>query len=273
MINVGRTKIALLVLIAGVGLFLWFGIPALPQARVMNRDVAMYGSILSVPATCEEGTLYIPTFSYYTLVRCGPSSTWSYHVGGMQAYPPSLGDYAWVNQGGASTYLDLGGIQIQVTNAAGTNLRILKRAEPTLSYDVIMLVYYDLSSNDYNQAGVLWRQSADGKVVAWGVRRDSAVSTGISLAVGKYTDATTFDSWYAGSPALVSLPQSGYLWMEMVSNNVNRYLYYSLDGTNFHPFLTTTRTDFLTPDEIGFFGESNSVVDFPTVTLLSWRVL
>jgi hypothetical protein len=226
-------------------------------------------TVANLPAAATAGRVFLPTNGYYLYRDNGAS--WDTWYNGRQVTEPVDGDFAWINQGGASVSITNGGIYLSSPASASTNLRIRKKAAPSTPYTITAQVIpsYSVSHADM---GVLFRQSSDGKLHTF---RFSA-ATGIAATAvrsRKLTNETTVSSDYnlvtgaADIPIFISTP----FWMRIADDGANRILSYSVDGYNFVTVLTIGRTDFLTADEVGFFANSVNASLACGITLLSWE--
>ena len=82
---------------------------------------------------------------------------------------PVVADFDWVNQELATAVDDTYGIYMYCEQATGfSDWRILKKAAPSTPYSVTVLMtppsYYD----DGKDAGLILRQSSDGKLISFG---------------------------------------------------------------------------------------------------------
>lgn len=88
---------------------------------------------------------------------------------------------------------------------------------------------------------------------------------GPRAAYNKYNSPTSFNSSYFDAPFFMT----PYLWLRLEDNGTNRRIGWSNDGRNFFYFLSTTRTDFLTPDQATIVVEADNVG--AALTLVSWK--
>lgn len=101
---------------------------ALDQFR---QDICQTGTLASATAA-KAGSLYLPNNGISILRDTGAAfAEWG------PAFPltkPVDGDFAWINQGGATVSTTTGGILLQGAADAGTQLRIRKKAKPATPY-------------------------------------------------------------------------------------------------------------------------------------------
>lgn len=184
---------------------------------------------------------------------------------------PVGSDFAWVNQGGATVADFGGGAQIlTVPGSATTSLRCRVKTAPATPYTITALLavsFTDVASSPI--AGLCFRESGTGEIVNAGL---CWISSKLSWHIGKYTNATTWSGanyYYTGNPIAFS-PCIGVV-LRIADDGANRICSYSADGYNFKVLHTVGRTDFLTADQVGFFGDAGaSASQSPLVSLLSW---
>jgi hypothetical protein len=111
--------------------------------------------------------------------------------------------------------------------------------------------------------GIVLRESGSGKLVGCNLSQDA------EIRMSKYDSPTAFSSHYSSNGGIRY--SGGLLWLRFTDDNTNRKCWISMDGINFWQVSTIGRTDFITPDEIGFFvNNENATYDVAT-TLLSWK--
>lgn len=214
----------------------------------------------SPPASPVEGDLWLPSDSFYTLRR-GPAA-WVPWGPIFPMTPPASADFSWVNQGGASIDTTPGGVYLLAPAGAGNNLRIRIKAAPAPPYIITAALLPHKYIQNYAYCGLVWRQSADGKLVAF--------AYGLSanqLSGDKFTSPT---AWSANYFLLTTRPADP-LFLRIADDGVNRICSWSADGQHFHPIHTIARTDFLTANQVGFFADANNATYPCGITVLSWK--
>jgi hypothetical protein len=188
------------------------------------------------------------------------------------AYPdftaPIDANYAWVNQGGASiaptTVQGASGLFLRIPVNATDSLRIRKKAAPATPYTVTVAFLPALINLNFQAAGLVFRESSSGKIVTFMLDAGTGI---MNLSSQKWTNATTFSASYSVQSKTLS---AGLTWLRIADNGTNRILSYSSDGKNFIVYHTVGRTDFLTANEIGFYGAEKTNIYEAGMTLLSW---
>lgn len=189
-----------------------------------------------------------------------------------QIYPeftsPVNGDFDWVNQGSASVTVNAnGGIHLIAPANASTSYRIRKKAAPATPYTITAAFIFNFATVDFQQGGLLWRQSSDGKLVTMAVGFGNTFPGDVEFVSQDYTNETSFSASNATQDAI----PVGVVWLRIADDGVTRTASYSFDGYNFVTLLSEGRTTFLTADEVGFFMNTSSAAVQAAGTLLSWE--
>jgi hypothetical protein len=219
----------------------------------------------SPPASPASGDLWLPSDSYVALRYSG--SVWMPWGPIVPLKMPVDGDFAWINQGGASvTALSTGGIRMVGTT--GTAIRIRKKAAPSPPYTVTALFLNACASTNYLKFGLCWRQSSDGKLVLM----TAVYNGGWKVQASKSAD-TAFTGFadYVAATAVADGYVSRGIYLRLEDDNTNRKCYYSFDGLKWTLFHSVGRTDYLTADEVGFWCDGTSSGTAPDFTVLSWK--
>jgi hypothetical protein len=86
------------------------------------------------------------------------------------------------------------------------------------------------------------------------------------FAIQKFTNNTTFSASYTLSGG-IGFQSGRFGCFQINDNGTNRLYNFSFDGINYATVLTTTSSDFITPNQIGFAADPFSSVA-PTNTLM-----
>lgn len=222
------------------------------------------GTDASKPTT-PAGDLYLPNNGFQI-----------YRPNGSSAIPwgpifpftaPVDGDFAWINQGGASVTTTNGGIYLAGPAGAGNNLRIRKKAAPSAPYKIEAAFLPNSYPIDNTCMGLLFRNSGAGTIAMIRLVH-VATDGGFVIYISKWTNATTFSANYAG-PFRWHNP--GIIYFRIQDDNTNRISEVSGDGQNWITLHSVGRTDFLTADEVGFGVESFNATGPANMTLLHWK--
>jgi len=230
----------------------------------MTDDCVVPGLYDNIPLPEKTGKLYFPTNKAGNIARDNGAS-WDYYGMLHKLVPPVAGDFAWVNQGGASYDATYGPLQFQSIAGAGNNLRILKKAAPATPYSITIFYTAMHWNGVQSRVGFVWRQSSDGKLV-------TVATKGLtnSYENSKWTDPTTFSANYQ-SFSLAQFSSPDIMWLRMSDDGVNRTVEYGPDGINWREYHTVGRTDFLTADEVGIVVNANHASIACSMLLLSWE--
>jgi hypothetical protein len=225
-----------------------------------------YGSL---PAAGSAGALYIPTDIPALLRDTG--STWDRFIGGAKATDvPTSG---WTTSlGGSSTVAaNKDGRLFTVPSVAGVNWRLEYRTlSPTSNYTFTVYIESALYQSVEGYGALILRNSSSGSFIVFG---HAVVSpNGFQLASVKYTNTTTGVAVYA-SQTYVTLPGGQPNWLRVRDDGTNRFFEYSYNGgVDWQLHYSTGRTDFITPDQIGW-GAHASGGQTNYARLRSWSVV
>ncbi len=169
--------------------------------------------------------------------------------------------YSWVNQGSAVVTTPGAEVVLRTVFSASENLRIRVKTVPAAPYIVQMAFIPTFFDVNYSNCGMVLRDSGGGGLVTLDVRYNSALAATAAFSATTYNSPTSFNVLYTLTPASPSvLPfQTGLcMWMQIQDDNTHRIFSVSNDGVNWFQVLSVTRTDFITPDQIGYYVESSS---------------
>jgi hypothetical protein len=168
---------------------------------------------------------------------------------------------------GSSTLTDVGTplTAMKLTPPAGTgsNLRVYSKSAPSTPYTI----YTCLSTQIFppngvtiiTHCGMCFRESGTAKVKVFGLAAGSISSTdyGAILALGNYTNPTTFSTWnrqvaWGFNPRQV--------WCALEDDGTNIKFHMSNNGLAFQEVWSETRGTFFTtaPDEVGLYYNTNT---------------
>lgn len=225
------------------------------------------GTRANLPATTEAhaGDRYRTTNGLYEYVYNG--SAWVAFALGFPVTEPDSSLFAWRNQGGAAVSATRGGAALTVPASASDNHRIREIAVPTAPYILTAAMIPHFKSSNFAFAGLYLVESGSGKLITLGVASDNGLTNGTrAIQCTKWTNVTTFSAHYQSQLWNLS---AALVWLQIEDNNTNRIVRYSMDGFNWIQLHSVSRTDFITPDKIGFGGNSiNSEVVY--ANLLHW---
>lgn len=172
--------------------------------------------------------------------------------------------FSWFNQSTSSVTTDGNGNVVLTTPNTSNTIR--GRTRPFTSTPsggspatVIMKAMFDCQVGGNSYAGIFLADSSD-QCVVFGAYNCYG---GGPMAVEKFTAPGTFSAAYT-SRAKDSMLQWP-IWLKMVDDGTNRVWYISWEGDYWERFTSQGRTDFLTPNRVGYFfknetGASGSLV-------------
>lgn len=249
--------------------FVMIGIAA-NQYNTSNSDNVSGGSTTGTyatnPGTCTDGALRFPSDSFY-LLRCA-SNAWIPWGPFFPMTQPVSGDFAWINQGGASVDTTYGGIFLNAPAGAGNNLRIRKKTAPATPYTIkiaFIPLYPDKAAT--SDCGFIWRQSSDGKLINFSY---AVGGSDTAITSADWTSATVYSAGNFDRLRGYAISNSP-LWLWAEDNGVNRITKFSTDGQHWYQTSSEGRTTFMTADEVGFFCNANNATYPAAMTLLSWK--
>ena len=234
------------------------------QITAIVPPVIGSGALGTEPAPAVAGYLFFPTDAPF--VERYNGTIWSPFGPIYPLTRPVNGDFAWVNQGGASISAANGSLYLLGPAGAGVNWRLRTKAAPATPYVITAAFLLDGLSVDFHQVGLVWRASGSGALVVFSLQTNPAADLP-QLGTIKYTNPTTFSAIYTQARYMPRSP----IWLRIADDGVNRIASFSPDGFNWQVLHTIGRTDFLTANEIGF-GVDCENATFPVgLTLLSWK--
>ncbi|MGN6700005.1 MAG: hypothetical protein ACTHMR_17765 [Thermomicrobiales bacterium] len=222
------------------------------------------GTLASRPAAATAGNLYLPTDAPFVYRDTG--TTWESWGPLRQLTPPSAGSYTWVNQGSATTDTSHGTLILSAPAVAGDQIRALVKSVPAAPYTVTIAIIPAVPGLNYAQCGLVLRESSSGKLALLNYCCDTTQNTGYRVQTQKFTNPTTFSASSITLPAPTGHP----LWLRLQDDNTNRIASVSLDGVNFWQIHSVGRTDFLTPDQIGLYVNTNQGTYPTAMNVLHW---
>jgi hypothetical protein len=227
-----------------------------------------YGLFTNRPVQGQSGRTYYATDQ--SVFYYDDGSSWK--AIGPNIKPvvlPSVSEFTWVNQSGASATDSGAGIYLKTlgTNSGSISSRLLVKSAPSTPYTIsACLEYAGVTSfgSSNGPVGLCFRQSSDGKFQAFTI--DFNQTGDCVMASTKYNSTSSINSVYHSD-------DSGYIagtvWLRIKDDGTNRLCEYSRDGVNYNNFHFVSRTDFITADQVGFFVDP--IYQDIRVTFVSWE--
>ena len=233
------------------------------------------GLYASKPGSASNGDIYLPTDSFYDFLVWG-GGAWKHILNGLECTPPINSEFAWVNQGSATTTTTNGGVFLSTPAAAGTSLHLRVKLAPATPYTLTTMVIPAQVWANTHHGGICFRESSSGRLITLGIESDS-IQTRAQLSV--FTWASPTDSSGARQAFILTqilLSRSG-LWLRIADDGTTYTFSFSADGQNFVTIYTLTHAAAITagywtsaPDQIGFGGNPNNATYDWGMTLLHW---
>lgn len=220
---------------------------------------SQFGAYASLPAAGSAGLVYYCTDCDAVFRDNG--TTWDrvrFGVGGTtQPIPPTSG-WSTTTMGSATVAADKDGRLITAPSAAGDNWRVEYRTlTPTSNYTFTAYIEHMSAYVDGSYSGLVLRNSSSGSMVIFGPDLVPSNGAATRIRAMKWTNATTYSADYGTARKSYELPGGAIpKWFRIRDDGTTRYFEYSPNGIDWFPFTTTSRTDFITPDQIGW-GISN----------------
>lgn len=225
------------------------------------------GAVGGEPGGALVGDLFIPNDG--AVVERYTGSVWSPWGPIYPLVAPDPAAFSWVNQGTATLDTTHDGIILAEPTPGGRNGRLRVKSIPTAPYTltVAFTVLVGLSPGDAVEAGLVLRDSASGNLVYF---TEIYLSGAHWLGYYRQSDPSTFVS---GTNLGSVAPAVGMslLWLRIEDDGSSyRTCSYSLNGQTWFQATQQSRTDYITPDQIGFFVDANSCGQPVALHLLSW---
>jgi hypothetical protein len=241
-----------------------------PSGSSSHIVVGAYASAPSTPAS--DGDMYQCTDCPLTML--GLSGAWVYfHKGQKIGLPSQL--TTWMNQG-TSVLTSFGPFRsITPQPFATANVRGYEKALPASSnYTVTIRLRMVGPNTSFANCGIYLRNATNGlmHVIAFVGRSATGSINALeqTIGVGKYSNVTTYNSDYL---APVNWERPDELWFRFKDDGANRISYISADGYTWLQLHTVGRTDFVTPDTVGFYADPENATASSNiiVTCLSYE--
>ena len=198
-----------------------------------------------------SGTLQVGAFSpgsLYKLTTPPASASWT---------NVSLGTSRFETQRNGTLFLS-------AALGSSPDFKVAARSAPATPYKITACIQplFHPGTNS-SVVGIGWRDSSNGRLATW-INYASAGS--IRFGYNKYNSPTSFNSSYFDVLGFY-MP---FLFMRLEDDGTTRRIGYSMDGENFFFFSATSRTDFLTPDQVCIFVDPENIP--AAMSVLSWKV-
>lgn len=204
------------------------------------------------PSAGTKGRMYVS--NDVGLIQRDNGTSWERIWGGPLGWmtaPPTSG-WSTTNMGTSTWAADLDGYLMtlppnQTANSWNIAVRTLT---PSSNYTATF--YLDMAFNINNDwsAAICLRNSSSGSFVLFEIALVTATVNGLMMRVTNWTNATTFSA--TSSTLNISLyGPSTPNWLRVRDDGSNRYFEFSYNGVDWILFFSSTRTSFITPNQIG----------------------
>jgi hypothetical protein len=236
-------------------------------------DLAAYAAYASKPAAGVPGRIFLPTDGIFFERDNG--SIWEKFGPLWPLTPPQASDFpTWVNQGTATIADNKGAVWMYAPYTSNLQIRARMKDYPTPPFTVEAAFITNVFPNTGAiAAGIGIRDSSSGKLTLYGVG-----ASYMDLYGYNYNSPTSSSGGITGWPGggTFHLPESNLIWVKYEDDNTNRKISFSVDGYTWTQIVSTSRTDWITPNQIGLWvdsypgGGSSGYVD-TGVTFLHWK--
>lgn len=233
------------------------------------------GAFGSAPSCSSSPFIYLANDAG-VVGYCNGSSTLTWKYGPLIVTPFGTGDTSWYNQTSATVAADHGAEGVILTSTAGAGVNIQARIKATASTPYTQIGCFNLyNPTQFASAGLLWTDGTNvstSKIITFNI---TSINTGPSqIAVQKQTGATGAAAAYtlSNSTTPTSISQNA-VCFALVDDGTNRKYGYSYDKQNWISVLSTLRTDFLTPTQMGYYVNTNTSSAIVVEHLFDWETV
>ena len=238
-----------------------------------QNDLAGYDLYANKPAAGTPGRIFLPSDGLF--IERDNGSTWEKFGPIWPMIPPQSANFpTWVNQGTSTCIDNKGAVYLQAANSSNEQIRARLQAYPTppFTVDMAFVVHVFPYSSPSMTAGLCIRDSVSGKFQCYGLG-----NTDLHIRGYNYSSATAASGGVTGWPGSGDNHQleQNLIWVRYYDNGSNRVISISADGVTWQQMVSNSVTDYLTPNQIGFFanGLAGYYSSFPVdtgITVLHW---
>ncbi len=236
-----------------------------------QNDLVVRDAYASKPAVGVPGRIFMPTDGIF--IERDNGSAWEKFGPIWPMTPPQVSDFpTWVNQGSATIADNKGAIWFESPTISAVNVRMRVKSYPAPPFTVEMAVVFLCSPNtgSYAGAGLGIRDHVSGKLQCYGIYTDEYKVSGMSYP--SPTGSTVAVTGWPGSGYLHMI-ESNLLWIKYEDDNTNRKISISVDGYSWSQMVSLSRTDYLTPTQIGLWlrAQQTTPAQNQGATFLHWK--
>lgn len=226
------------------------------------------------PAAGTVGRIFVPSNGLWLSRDNGAS--WDGYGPLLPITEPSDTGFAWVNQDSATLTTTSGGRYLfsPATSPDGLHMRV--KTLPSAPYTLTMGFVPMQPFVDFLDCGMVLRDSGTSKIVSFSYLSNSSVlSTAPSISVFKWTDEDTFSALYTTTPATIKAYDWSLgpcLWFQISDDATTRKMRISNDGINFHQVHSVANTDFMSPNQFGYYSRASNASFDSGIMVVSLKV-
>ena len=248
----------------------------LPAGGGSGATVSL-GAFASAPSCTSSPFIYLAN-NAGVVGYCNGSSTLTWKYGPLLVKPTTTGATSWFNQTGASIAADTAteGVVLTGTAGGGNNVQARLMAVPATPYTQIGCFNQYASLSPFNSLGILLTDGTNvstSKIITSEALFSNGAPSGLQLAIAKQTGATGGTASYTLTPTFPPAFSNPVCFAVQDDGTTNRKWAISYDRQNWDVVLTTTRTDFLTAADVGFFVNTGTSNVIPIMHLFSWETV
>jgi len=203
----------------------------------IRQDLIAKGTYATLPASLKAANLYIGTDNQSYLLRDN-GSAWDAWAGLEKVTLPVSGDYTGIDSPTLSS--TNGGMSVTGATTGSLQARLAVKTLSAAPY-TLTAMFRTISSPE-STGGLVLRASGAGTFII-------IYPSANGLTYQKWTNTTTASANYLND---VAIKLHNPYWVQIQDDNTNRIVRVSSDGMNWMQIHSVGRTDFLTPNQMGF---------------------
>lgn len=236
---------------------------ALDQIRADDVQTAAYAS---QPAAEKAGRIFLPNDG--RILQRDTGAAWANWGPLFPLTPPSLGSFAWQNQGATATVTtDQDAVYLTEPTANGDNVRGQTINLPATPFTVTMgcMLTADMNGGTAPNGGLLLRDGTPKNITFGPLVR---AANGIKLALLKWdSDSHVQTTVFENFASFLG----GIIWLRHTDDGSNNKWYTSGDGRNWILQYSESRTAYITATKVGFYvSRSSSAGNGVGLTVPHW---
>ena len=226
-----------------------------------------YGTYANLPATCNAGDLYYSSDHPHYFIATA-TNTWQTFFQGVPVTVPTASNFSTQVNIGSATFTQQGKYAVLTNPNTSGGYSYFLKSLPAAPYTIETSFSAHMNPANYRECSLILHSSATNRVINVGWVSNLG-DVGV-IGLTKWTNYTSYNSTYT----LTNNFRSMYypiIHFKIVDNGTNRIYYHSLDGYNWRQLLSTTNTDWTTPNQIGFGSQAAGAVTPDTLIVYSYK--